>query len=103
LEEKRDPSKALKKPDYIPYGDERYLTLGFFSRIIDFKNLIQKDPQLLLQLKTEELTNITDVIKDLFTELREGDEVEVTEALTDSVMKFLKFYSQSVKQGENGS
>ena len=54
----------------------------FFSQVIDQEKLIAHSAELTMTVKDAELFAITNIIKDLFTELREGDEINVTDALT---------------------
>lgn len=53
----------------------------YFSQVIDQKRLIAQSPELTQTVKAEELLSVTDVIKELLTELREGDEIAVDDAL----------------------
>ena len=53
----------------------------YFSRVIDQKKLITQSLELTQMVKAEELLSITEVIKELLTELREGDEIAEDDAL----------------------
>ncbi|MHA2246803.1 MAG: hypothetical protein ACXADY_17800 [Candidatus Hodarchaeales archaeon] len=53
----------------------------FFSYVIDLKKLIPKSPELTHMVKAEELLSITEVIKELLTELRADDEIVEDDAL----------------------
>ncbi|MFX1284332.1 MAG: hypothetical protein ACFFB5_11785 [Promethearchaeota archaeon] len=53
----------------------------YFLRVIDQKKLIAQSPELTQTMKAEELLGVTEVIKELLTELREGDEIAVDDAL----------------------
>lgn len=75
-------TSPTKKPSYIQLADPRYLKERFFRKVIDQKRLIKASPELTVKVRSEELTEITKLIKELFAELREGDEVEVEEALS---------------------
>jgi len=75
-------TSPAKKPSYIQLADPRYLTERFFRKVIDQNGWIKASPELTTKVRSEELTEITKLIKELFAELREGDEVEVEEALS---------------------
>jgi len=72
----------------------------FFVQIIDQKKLIENNKDLKQQKKTEELSQITEVIKELLAELREGDEIKVNDALTIIVEDFHLEYITSDKLEE---
>jgi hypothetical protein len=54
----------------------------FFVQIIDQRKLIEHNKDLKQQIMAEELSRITEVIKELLAELQEGDEIKVSDALT---------------------
>ena len=65
----------------------------FFMQIIDQRKLIEHNKELTHQVKTEEMSQITEVIKELLAELQEGDEIIITDALAiiieDNYLEYL--------------